>query len=95
MPEQSDTEMYETEERVVQESEIHDTLAGVETAIRDLDEPFVRITVAPVTAEKHQANQALYDLVTEADECQNCGEPIDEGAWCGYSCLMEWGGAGD
>jgi hypothetical protein len=82
----------ELEERVVQPTEIHDTLAQVETMIRDLDEPFVRVTVEGVTAEKHAANRALVDAIEEADGCLNCGAELEEGGFCGLTCLQEWDG---
>lgn len=33
----------------------------------------------------------LVATVDETDECLNCGEPIDEGGWCGWECFQEWG----
>lgn len=83
---------HELEERVVQETEIHDTLSDVESFIRSVETDFVRITVEPVTADKHQANQRLAQAVAETDVCLSCGEPIDEGGFCNYTCLTSWGG---
>ena len=81
------SERKEIERRVVQPSEFHDTLAEVETAIKGVDTDFVRISIEPVTAEKHNANKALVEAVRETDVCLGCGEPIDEGGFCGLSCL--------
>ena len=75
-------------ERVVQPSEIHDLLADVEDAIRELDDPFVRVEITGVTAKKHKANQQLVSAVEKTDRCLNCGEPIDEGGFCGFECLI-------
>jgi predicted aldo/keto reductase-like oxidoreductase len=83
------SDRQEIERRVVQPSEFHDTLAEVETAIKAVDTDFVRITVAPVTAEKHKANEAFVNAVRETDVCLGCGEPIDEGGFCGIKCLTE------
>ena len=81
----------ELERRVVQPSEYDDVLAEVETYLRDIDSVFVRVTVEPVTAEKHAANVRLAELVDETDWCLNCQEPVDEGGFCGYQCFTEWG----
>lgn len=49
-----DMEREEFERRVAQEIEIGDLLADVDDAIRAMDSGFVRVTVEPVTAEKHR-----------------------------------------
>jgi len=91
----TDTDYYELEERIVQETELHDTLSEVERMIRSLETGFARITVEPVTAEKHKANQRFAQAVAETDVCLSCGDPVDEGGFCNYSCLQSWGGADD
>jgi hypothetical protein len=85
------TEYMEYEERVVQETEIHDLLADVEGAIRSIDTGFARVTIEPVTAEKHKANKKLAQAVKETDHCLGCGDPIDEGGFCGFGCLQSMG----
>jgi hypothetical protein len=85
------TNRKEAEERVVQESEIHDLLADIEGVIRSVDTAFVRVTIEPVTAEKHKANQKLATAIEETDVCLGCGEPIDEGGFCGLDCLTSAG----
>jgi hypothetical protein len=84
-------EYLEYEERVVQETEIHDLLADVEGAIRSLDTAFVRVEIQSVTAEKHRANKQLAEAVKETDHCLGCGEPIDDGGFCGFDCLQSVG----
>lgn len=83
---------HELEERIVQPTEIHDLLADIEGAIRSLDTGFARVTIEPVTAEKHRANRKLAEAVAETDHCLGCGEPIDEGGFCGLDCLKTVGG---
>jgi hypothetical protein len=85
------TEYIEYEERVVQETEIHDLLADVEGAIRSIDTGFARVTIEPVTVEKHKANRKLAEAVGQTDHCLSCGEPIDEGGFCGLDCLRSVG----
>lgn len=87
----TESDYYELENRVVQPTEIHDTLAEVETYIRTVDTGFVRITVEPVTAEKHTANQRLAQAVAETDVCLSCGDEVADGGFCNYSCLQSWG----
>jgi len=82
----------ETERRIVQKSEIHDLLAELETAIRDCETDFARVTIEPVTAEKHKANKKFAKAVEETDVCLSCGDPIEEGGFCSYSCLVNSGG---
>lgn len=87
------SQQHEITERIVQPTEVHDTLARVETLIRELDDPFVRVTIEPVTAEEHSANQALEEAIANTDECLNCGVELDEGGFCGLACLQAWGGS--
>jgi len=77
--------------RIVQESEIHDLMADVEGAIRNLNEPFVRVDIEPVSSEQWSANQKLAKAVSQTNECLNCGKSLDEGGFCGFECLQEWG----
>jgi hypothetical protein len=86
-----DNEYIEYEGRIVQETEIHDLLADVEGAIRSIDSGFARVTIEPVTAEKHKANKKLAEAVEETDHCLGCGDPIDEGGFCGFDCLQSMG----
>lgn len=87
-PPEPTTAGTEWEERVVQETEIHDLLADVEGAIRDTDAEFVRVSLEPVSSEQHHANRKLAEAVEKTDECLGCGEPIDEGGFCSLSCLQ-------
>jgi hypothetical protein len=83
----------EIERRIVQPSEYKDTLAEVETKIRDLDTDFARIRIEPVKRGEHNANKKLAALVDETDHCLNCGDDVGEAGFCDYGCLMEWGGS--
>lgn len=93
MSEGHETESHQTAGRVVQEPEVHDLLAEIETIIRDLDEPFVRVNVEAVSSDQWAADNALAKAVSDSDECLNCGEPLDEAGFCGIKCLQEWGSA--
>lgn len=85
------TERIEIERRIVQETEMHDILAEIETQLRQIETGFARVTIEPVTVEKHRANERLAKAVKETDVCLNCGDPIDKGGFCGYQCLTEVG----
>lgn len=47
--------------------------------------------------EKHGATpeDKLSALIESTDECLTCGEPIDEGGWCGLGCLQDYEGDSD
>ena len=32
---------------------------------------------------------ALAAHIDNTDECPTCGDPIDEGGWCSFSCMQE------
>jgi len=81
----------EVERRIVQETEINDLLAEVETQLRQVETGFARVTIEPVSAQKHKANEQLAKAVEETDVCLNCGDSIDSGGFCGYQCLKEVG----
>ena len=85
----------EVERSIAQQTDIEDTLSEVETHLNDLNTEFVRIQITPVTADKHAANEKFAELVDATDECLNCGERVDEGGFCDYSCFMEWGSDGE
>jgi hypothetical protein len=86
---------HEFEERVVQETEIHDLLADVEGVIRRAPTDFVRLTIKPVRASKHRANVKLAQAIEETNSCLTCGEPLEQGGFCGYKCLKNYDGETD
>jgi len=81
--------------RIVHETEKHDIVSQVDTAIRSLDTAFVRITVEPVSSAQWRADQELAVTIAETNECLNCGNSLEEGGFCGITCLQEWGGQDD
>lgn len=37
----------------------------------------------------HTPEDALAAHIENADECPACGDPLDEGGWCGLECMRE------
>lgn len=62
----------------------------VRRIIHSINTKYARVTIEPVTEEKHQANKSLAEAVSETDTCLECGKEIEEGGFCGYECVTKF-----
>lgn len=48
--------------------------------------------IARIDREQHGATPTdkLRVVVEKTDKCLACGEPLDEGGWCGIQCLQDY-----
>jgi hypothetical protein len=75
-------------------SEPEAVAAEVAEAAASVPTEYVRVELEPLASKQLEADVRLARAAEAADECATCGEPIDEGLFCGYECLVEGGGDG-